>query len=122
MYIYEGIAEFNELFKRVNTSEYPSTNIQETSEAFVVHLVVPGISKEKLAVSIEKDFLIVSYDHDESEIQYTLQEWVPKTFKRRFKLPSSIDGNKVSAVVDLGVLTITLSKKEVDIMKQVIIE
>ncbi len=93
----------------------PAANITENGEGFTIELVAPGLSKEDFKIDIDKDILTVSAN---KELKENEQEKVIKRefnfnkFKRTFRLPETIDTDKISANFENGVLIVSLLKKE----------
>ena len=99
-------------------STTPAVNILETEDGFKVELAVPGMKKEDFTIDLDKDMLTISaedkFENEEknAEARYTRREFSYKSFKRSFTLPKTIDGDKITAAYNEGVLEIVLPKKE----------
>lgn len=95
----------------------PAVNIVESAGAFIVTLDIPGAAKERIAANIEDNTLSVSADVvDQASQEKGLTE---KQYRREFSLANDIDPDSVEARYELGVLTITLKKKEQYVPKQI---
>ncbi len=96
----------------------PAVNIQETDDNFMVAVAVPGKTKEDFNIELDNDVLTISSEEKkENEVsensgKYTRKEFSYSRFKRAFSLPESVDGEKISAAYNNGVLEINLPKKE----------
>jgi HSP20 family protein len=96
----------------------PAVNIQETDDNFMVAVAVPGKTKEDFNIELDNDVLTISSEgKQENEVsenkgKYTRKEFSYSRFKRAFSLPESVDGEKISAAYNNGVLEINLPKKE----------
>lgn len=96
----------------------PAVNIQETDDNFTVAVAVPGKSKEDFNIELDNDVLTISSEEKkENEVsenngKYTRKEFSYSRFKRAFSLPDTVDGEKISASYNNGVLEISLPKKE----------
>ncbi len=96
----------------------PAVNILETEDGFKVELAVPGMKKEDFTIDLDKDVLTISAEdkfeseEKDTEGRYTRREFSYSTFKRSFTLPKTIDGDKITAAYNEGVLEIVLPKKE----------
>ena len=96
----------------------PAVNIQETDDNFMVAVAVPGKTKEDFNIELDNDVLTISSEEkQENEVsenngKYTRKEFSYSRFKRAFSLPESVDGEKISAAYNNGVLEINLPKKE----------
>ncbi len=104
----------------INGSSLPAVNIKEDDEGFIVEVAVPGFNKSDINVELENDVLTISSEK-ESEANgedYKRREFQYNSFKRTFSLPDNIvNGEKVVANYNNGVLSITLPKKEEAIPK-----
>lgn len=91
----------------------PNTDIYETEAALTVVMEVPGVEKQSVTVSLENDTLRVEGQIDPSKYEgleplYT--EYNVGHFTRAFTLSSKIDQQNINALLDNGVLTLTLNK------------
>jgi len=98
----------------------PAVNIIETPTSYIVTLDVPGAEKENITANIENSMLIVSagiVDPDrQQDVEYRRQ------YHREFSLANNIDVNTVNAQYELGVLTVTLNKKQQYLPKNITIK
>ncbi|MBU0488366.1 MAG: Hsp20/alpha crystallin family protein [Bacteroidetes bacterium] len=98
----------------------PAANISETAEAFRVELVAPGYKRDDLLINLEKNMLTVSSvqkeekedKREDENVKYYMREFGVSQFERRFRLPESVDSEKIKALYDNGVLTLTIPKKD----------
>lgn len=91
----------------------PATNIIQTSDALVLELAIPGLTKQDINLKIEKDLLIVSAKKESTdERRFVTKQFDYNQFSRTFKLPETIDQNNIDAAFKNGILSITLNKKE----------
>ena len=91
----------------------PYTNIHETDEALSIAMEVPGVEKDGVAVTLEKDVLKIVGQVDFSNYEglepiYT--EYEVGHFQRSFSLSNKIDQSGISARVENGVLHLNLPK------------
>ena len=91
----------------------PYTDIHETDEALSIAMEVPGVAKDGVAVTLEKDILKVAGQVDFSNYEglepiYT--EYEIGHFQRSFSLSNKIDQGAISARVENGVLHLNLPK------------
>lgn len=91
-------------------------NIQETDKGYDLQVVAPGLKKEDIKVSVEKNVLSISYDHKEEnkeqEAKWLRNEHRTRSFKRSFTLNDKIDATRINARYADGILYLTLPKKE----------
>jgi len=94
----------------------PAVNIQETDQEYRLELVIPGMKKEDLVISLENDMVSVSANqkeqNEESKENYIRKEYAFGSFQRSFTLPDSVDTEHINAVYENGVLDLVLPKKE----------
>jgi HSP20 family protein len=91
----------------------PAVNLQETAEGLIMTVEVPGMSREEIEVQMENEILIVCGDKRETaseEGRYHLRERAFGAFRRGFRMPRWVEGDRISAELANGVLTIRLPK------------
>ncbi|WP_297432008.1 Hsp20/alpha crystallin family protein [Sulfurimonas sp.] len=119
---------FNELLNSFNegrTSDepreimdfVPSVNTREASDAYYIEIDLPGVKKEDVDVSVDKNVLTISGKRESSEEvkedDYYRVESAYGKFSRSFTLPENVDVEKIQASSEDGVLEITIPKQEV---------
>ena len=130
-----GYSTFNDLFdnlfnegvllnKRLDKS--PAVNIYENETSFQIELAAPGLKKEDFKINLEKDVLSISADvKQESDLEnfrVNRREFGFYSFKRSFNLPDLIDHSNIEAKYQDGILSLTIAKKEEEIVKTRVIE
>lgn len=92
----------------------PPVDIYENQDEILLVADMPGVGKEDLQVRIDKDVLHLEGKKLFQEDQKGLltHELVPCSYTRSFSIPKTIDGDKISASLDRGVLTVHLPKRE----------
>lgn len=99
----------------VSGNTVPAANISESQKEFSIELAAPGFNKEDFNLSIDKNDLILEVNKEievEKEGSYTRKEFNYKNFKRSFKLPNTVNHNKISASYVNGILGVEIPKKE----------
>ena len=91
----------------------PGTDIHESDDALDVAMEVPGVARDGVEVTLEKDILKVTAQVDFANYEslepiYT--EYEVGHFQRSFSLSSKIDQGAISARVENGVLHLHLPK------------
>ena len=91
----------------------PYADIFETEDALSVVMEMPGVAKDKIAVTLKNDVLRVEGQidftkYDGMEPVYT--EYNVGHYSRSFALSNKIDQEKISAQLADGVLTLALPK------------
>jgi HSP20 family protein len=89
-------------------------NITETDQAYTIHLYAPGLVKEKISVTTQKDMLSIHYkaDREESSEHFTRREYRPENLERTFDLKGKVDIDKIKSTYQEGILIIELPKTE----------
>ncbi|WP_347924708.1 Hsp20/alpha crystallin family protein [Pontimicrobium sp. SW4] len=113
---------FNRDLPSVFTSNFntgislPKVNIEETADAFIVDMAVPGLKKSDFHLNLDNQLLSISTELKEEkeheEKNYTRREFGYSSFKRTFTLPESVNEDKIDARYKDGILSIHLPKKE----------
>jgi len=93
----------------------PPVDIYEDDHNVVLKLEVPGISEDNLDIQLENNTLTVKgerkFETEEKEENFHRIERRYGSFVRTFRLPNTVDTEKVDAHYDKGVLQITLARK-----------
>jgi HSP20 family protein len=104
----------------------PAVDIFENEEAIVIKAELPDVDQKDIDVRIEDSTLTIKgerkHEGDVKKENYHRIERYFGSFQRSFSLPISIQQDRVSAVCERGVLTITLPKKEETKPKQINIQ
>jgi HSP20 family protein len=92
----------------------PQVDVTETDGEIKVSAELPGLGDEDIDVSLSNDVLTISGEKKEEEEQegkdYYRMERSYGSFRRAIPLPAEVDADKVDAVFQKGVLTVTLPK------------
>ncbi|HET6341604.1 MAG TPA: Hsp20/alpha crystallin family protein [Gemmatimonadota bacterium] len=95
---------------------FPATDVSETPDELTLRLEVPGLSREDVALSIERHALTVRGEkRQESTTEnenFYRSERSYGSFERSFALPSHVDTDGVKASMENGVLTIRFPRRE----------
>ena len=102
---------------------YPTADIAERDDAYVVTMDIPGVSRDEVKVRIADNVLTISgeksSEEKEEDRNYRLMERHYGSFRRSFSLPSAVKEGEISAAFKDGVLTVTLPKSEETKVKQI---
>ncbi|NMC39189.1 MAG: Hsp20/alpha crystallin family protein [Bacteroidales bacterium] len=103
-------------FSDTNTT-LPSVNIKEGEENYEVEMAAPGLQKKDFKIELANDVLTISSEKKvENETkkgqQFTRREFSYQSFNRSFTLPHTVDGEKISASYENGILRVLIPKKE----------
>lgn len=88
----------------------PLAEQQETDEAYVVRVELPGIPQEKIAVEVDEDQLTVSGEIDERQHDENRLSHRTGRFEYRTDLPRGVDAEAVTADLKEGILTVRVPK------------
>ncbi|MDD2366760.1 MAG: Hsp20/alpha crystallin family protein [Desulfuromonadaceae bacterium] len=101
----------------------PAVDIYETADSIVIKAELPAVDQKDIEVRIEDSTLILKGERKhEDEVKkenYHRIERYFGSFQRSFSLPITVDQERVDAVCEKGVLTITLPKKKETRPKQI---
>lgn len=96
----------------------PAVNIVENQDDYQVEVAAPGMKKSDFKIELDNELLVISSTKEErneekdSKGNYTRKEFSYQSFKRAFTLPGTVEGEKIQAKYDDGVLRIVIPKKE----------
>ena len=102
----------------------PKVDVIENENSYEVHLAVPGVSKEDFKIDLNDNTLTISgerkFTNEKKEKNYHSVETQYGSFRRSFSLPENIDGTKISAKYNNGILELVIPKDEKKALKQTI--
>lgn len=103
-------------FSNTNTT-LPSVNIREDENGFEVDMAAPGFDKKDFKIELLNNLLTISSEKKvETETkegqQFTRQEFSYQSFSRSFTLPNTVEGEKIQAKYENGILKVAIPKKE----------
>ena len=91
----------------------PAADIYETAEALILKMDMPGVSREHVDITVEKDQLtIVGKTDPEQTGSAVYRETRAGDYRREFTLTEGIDPDRISADLEAGLLTLTIPKAE----------
>ena len=93
----------------------PRSDIYETDDMIFVVMDMPGVLKENIGISLEKNTLTVNgYTNFDLPEGYSLAfaEYENGDYERSFRISNQIDQDKIEAEFTNGVLRLSLSKAE----------
>ena len=94
--------------------KYPY-NIKNTEDEVQIEIAVLGLDKSDIDIKVEDDTLTVStdkYNNDKECSSYIIRKIVQRNFSLSWKLDNILDLDKIGAVIDKGILHITIPVKE----------
>ncbi|MFW5882917.1 MAG: Hsp20/alpha crystallin family protein [Verrucomicrobiota bacterium] len=93
----------------------PEYSVSEGDHGYVVRVELPGVAKEDIDLSVEERVLTLEAKRKEQlpENWKALRTALPPhDYRLRLSLSDDVDGQKVEARLENGVLALTLSKRE----------
>jgi HSP20 family protein len=119
---FRELADFFENFSDVSAKEQlaagtfvPPVDVYEDEHNLVLKMEIPGINEEDLKVSLENNMLTVTgerkFEKEEKEENFHRIERRFGSFTRTFRLPTTVDPEKVEALYDKGILKLSLAKR-----------
>lgn len=95
---------------------FPALNLYDADDRYVVTIEVPGLTTDQIELSLTGGMLTVRGERTPpqhvGDEQYRRQERPFGSWSRTLALPSRIDGERVTATLAQGILTIELPKAE----------
>ena len=92
----------------------PPVDVKETDNSFILTSDIPGLTKKDIKVNVANGKLSISgertYETDQENDNYHYRERRFGTFDRSFKLPDTVDEEKISASFKNGILIVALPK------------
>ena len=111
--------DLDRFFEGTAHATLPAVNVQEDEKGFNVEVSAPGFKKEDFKVELNQDVLTIATEQDEQSEEknqpgnYVKREFRHRAFKRSFRLPEQVvDGDKIEARYEAGILQLTLPKRE----------
>ena len=97
----------------------PAIDVVEKKDAYLLYAELPGVDASQVDISFEQNVLTVRGTKKsaidptpESELRVYAAERVTGNFERTVELPEFVDGQKISAEFNNGLLTITVPKAQ----------
>jgi HSP20 family protein len=93
----------------------PHTDIYEREDAIVVMAEMPGVKRDDVDVNLENNELMVSGHAEEPRVEgheLCYAEYETGDYRRRFRISSPINAEKIDASMKNGVLRVVLPKSK----------
>jgi HSP20 family protein len=107
------VAMWGEQNQRENWT--PAVDILEKDGNLILRAELPGISEKQIDVKLEGNTLTLKgerkMDKEENKNNYHRVESFYGSFTRSFRLPETVDVEKISADYKNGILTVTIPQK-----------
>ncbi|MBB5021814.1 Hsp20/alpha crystallin family protein [Desulfurispira natronophila] len=92
---------------------YPALNLWEDSDHFHVEVACPGVKKEDIDISANRNMLTLELERKERQgegLEYSRIESRYGKFKRNIALKADVDLDSISATYNDGILSIAIPK------------
>jgi HSP20 family protein len=111
------------LARRLTEEWWPSADLSETKDSFIIKAELPGLDAKDVEVSISGNVLTLKgekkKEEEEKDEHHYRAERYYGSFQRTFQLPANVKADKVEATFEKGVLKVTLPKVEEAKKKQI---
>jgi HSP20 family protein len=102
----------------------PRVDVAETEKSYEIMVHLPGVKKDEVNIELENDMLTISgerkFENEKKEKNFHSVESYYGKFSRSFRLPETVNAEKIDARQVDGILTITLPKDEKKVGKKLI--
>jgi HSP20 family protein len=94
----------------------PAVSVSETNDELTLTAELPGLIEDDISIELENNVLTISgekadvREEDDADRRYHVVERSYGSFTRSFTLPRTVDGSKIVATFENGVLSVTLPK------------
>jgi HSP20 family protein len=94
----------------------PLADVEETDDAYIVEIELPGVERDDVDVSVNGRRLLVTGERKERERAGLIRRRTRKVGEFRYELilPDDLDPDGVQANLDRGVLTVQVAKAAAD--------
>ncbi|MEJ2246043.1 MAG: Hsp20/alpha crystallin family protein [Acidobacteriota bacterium] len=93
----------------------PSVDIMEKEGNLILRAELPGLSEKQIELKLEGNTLTLKgerkMENEDKEGKYHRVESCYGSFTRSFRLPDTVDTNKINADYKNGILTVTIPQK-----------
>jgi HSP20 family protein len=121
--------EIDRMFGQTPKETRPAagTRIGEDANHYYIEMDAPGLKSDSLDITVKNRELTVHAEYGPVEPEGAEIQWrqgAPRTgnFDHRFRLPESIDAEKIQAAYNQGVLQVTVPKSEGTKPRQIAVE
>ena len=104
------------LARRLTEDWWPSVDLSETKDSFIIKAELPGLDAKDVEVSISGNVLTLKgekkKEEEEKDEHHYRAERYYGSFHRTFQLPTNVKAEKIEATFEKGVLKVMLPKVE----------
>ena len=103
-------------FEKEFKQTLPAVNIKENKKEFNIEFASPGFTKKDFKIDLEDDILTISAEKEKEKSEendsFTRKEFSYNSFSRSFTLPQNVNGDKIDAKYNDGILKLSIPKKD----------
>jgi len=107
---------FSNYGRTIDKARFPLVNIYDKQDNVVVTAELPGLIKENVSITFTGNVLTISGKIDTpaktKNMTMIRQERSYGEFEKSLRIPAKIEQNRISALFNNGILTITMPKSE----------
>lgn len=104
----------------------PRADVSETDKEYLIRAELPGMSEDDLDITISDNVLTLKgekrSERDEQKEDYHLRECSYGSIRRTFRVPESVNQDKIKAEFENGVLVLTMPKSKKAAPKKVTVK
>lgn len=104
----------------------PRVDVYETADKLVVEAELPGVNKDSINVSVERNVLTISaekkHEREVKENSNYLGERAWGKYERSFKLADTVDHENIAASYNDGVLRLEIAQKPEAVARRIEIQ
>lgn len=123
---FRDLAAWNPQSIAALTSAFPTIEMYEEKDKYVVKVDAPGVEREDIRISITDHTLHlrgeVRQEEEREDRNYLYSERIYGTFSRDIPLPAAVNQDQIKATVKNGVLSIELPKAKEAMPKEIKVE
>jgi HSP20 family protein len=110
---------FNSALSNGSRVWIPAIDVVEKKDAYVMYAELPGVDASQVDVSFEQNVLTIRGQKQsltsapaDGELRVYAAERVSGSFERSIRLPEFVDGERIGAEFNNGLLTVTVPKAQ----------
>ena len=96
------------------TKSFPALDVTETENEFVALVEMPGVKKEDVKLSLEKNMLTIEGQRKPYELpaeaRILMNEMRVRDFARSIRIPDEVEAERITAELENGILRVVLPK------------
>ncbi|MCF7822612.1 MAG: Hsp20/alpha crystallin family protein [Candidatus Marinimicrobia bacterium] len=101
----------------------PAMDARELEQSYEINFSMPGFKKDEIHVSMNNNTLTVKGVHEDKKAEngsnYLYREIAYGTFERSLYLPENVNGDKIEASYEDGILHLNIAKKKEALPKEI---